>query len=480
MIRVVKIFLVLILACLAVVLGSQKAFAQEAPQRFIVVFRGPTSDQEKQALVSRHQGSLNRHLHLINAVAVKLPPTALVALKQEARVLRIDPDIQVMAVDPQISPGQTPPVTPFVSLDEANTNLSQPTNFNWCGIFPFLPQCLLNSTRRPRPRPTPTLTPRPTTTPLPTSLPTPTLTPTLTPTPTVTPIPAPTAAPTPIPTPVNSNQPIPWGVSRIQAPLAWLTTRGSGAKVAIIDTGVDLSHQDLSANIAGCLSFVFYTTSCNDDNGHGTHVSGIVAAIDNSFGVVGVAPRASLYELKVLDYNGSGYLSDIISALGWASANGIQVINMSLGTSANIQSFHDAITAAYNSGVVEVAAAGNSGPGTNTVLYPAAYPEVIAVAATDTGNNVPYWSSRGPQIAVAAPGVSIYSTYPINNYAYLSGTSMASPHVAGTVALREQLHPGQSPAVIKSLLESTATPLTYSPTVVGAGLVNAYNFVTAP
>ncbi len=137
----------------------------------------------------------------------------------------------------------------------------------------------------------------------------------------------PTATPTSTP-----FQTLPWGVDRIDADLAWTISSGSGVKMAVIDTGIQMTHPDLQTNIKGGVSTVSYTRSYNDDNGHGTHVAGIAAAVNNTIGVVGVGPQISLYGVKVLNRNGSGYLSDVIEGLDWAIANGMQVINMSLGT----------------------------------------------------------------------------------------------------------------------------------------------------
>lgn len=235
---------------------------------------------------------------------------------------------------------------------------------------------------------------------------------------------------------VPKSQPVevlPWGIDRIDAELVWPGgNTGDGVKVGIIDTGIDIKHPDLIDNIKGGVSTVGYTASFNDDNGHGTHVSGIVAAVDNTIGVVGVAPKVWLYGIKVLDRTGSGYLSDVIEGIQWAIANGMQVVNMSLGTSSDIQSFHDAVASAKNAGIVVVVAAGNSGGAVN---FPAVYTEAIAVSATDQNNVIASWSSRGPEVDLAAPGVSIYSTYKGSAYKTLSGTSMAAPHVAGSAAL---------------------------------------------
>lgn len=236
----------------------------------------------------------------------------------------------------------------------------------------------------------------------------------------------------PAPTP---SQTLPWGVDRVEADLVWPQTTGDPVKVAIVDTGIDTAHPDLIGNLKGGYSAVGYTSKYTDDNGHGTHVAGTVAAVNNTVGVVGVAHKADLYAVKVLDRNGSGYLSDIVEGLDWAIANKMHVVNMSLGTSAYSATFDAACQRTLSAGITIVAAAGNEGPYANTVGYPAKFSGVIAVSAIDSASKVASFSSRGPEVDVAAPGVGIYSTYKGKTYATLNGTSMASPHVAGIAAL---------------------------------------------
>lgn len=271
---------------------------------------------------------------------------------------------------------------------------------------------------------------------------------------------------------------LPWGVDKINADLAWTMTKGKTVKVGIVDTGIDLNHPDIQNNIKGNINIINPLRSGNDDNGHGTHVAGIVAAVDNTIGVIGVGPEIYLYAVKVLNKAGSGWLSDIIEGLQWCINNEMQVVNMSLGTYSEVQSFHDAITTAYSKGLVLVAAAGNDG--VYTPLYPAAYDEVIAVAASDINNQIPWWSNCGLHIDLTAPGVSIYSTYKGSSYKTLSGTSMATPHVAGTAAMVLSTTVGSydsnsngawDPIEVKNKLEDTADDLRHDTMRQGKGLV---------
>ncbi len=230
-----------------------------------------------------------------------------------------------------------------------------------------------------------------------------------------------------------------WGVKRIGAGTVHASNKGTGVKVAVIDTGIDYTHPDLDGNFAGGYDFVNDDTNPMDDQGHGTHVSGTIAAEDNGSGVVGVAPKARLYGLKVLNSSGSGSWSGIIAALQWAVDNGIQVTNNSYGSGINpggtVQAAFDNSAAA---GILHVAAAGNSGNcggKGNKVIYPARWDSLIAVAATSSSDSRACFSSTGPDVELAAPGVSVNSTLLGGGYGTKSGTSMASPHVAGSAAL---------------------------------------------
>lgn len=276
---------------------------------------------------------------------------------------------------------------------------------------------------------------------------------------------------------------LPWGVDRVDAELVWpLGNTADPIRVGIIDTGISNKHPDLLANVKGGVNTINPRKNWNDDNGHGSHVAGIAAALDNDIGVIGVGPAINLYAIKVLGASGSGYLSDVIEGIQWAVANNMRVINMSLGTSADIQSFHEAVIAAKNAGIVIAAAAGNSG---GSVIFPAAYPEAIAVSAVDQSDVIASWSSRGPEVDLTAPGVSIYSTYKGTGYATLSGTSMAAPHVAGSAALILNTSVGAydadsdsewDPDEVQKKLQDKAVDLGDSgfDFLYGWGLVNAY------
>jgi len=293
------------------------------------------------------------------------------------------------------------------------------------------------------------------------------------------------------------SEELPWGVDRIDADLAWISYTGSNVDIAIIDTGIDKDHQDLEANLAGGINFIGKGPSWNrrvdltkwdDDNGHGTHVAGTAAAIGNDIGVVGVAPGANLWAVKVLDKTGSGYLSDIIDGIYWAADNGMEVINLSLGIDKETldqypndrQALQDAVDYAYlTKGVIVVAAAGNENAGEDTVIYPARFDSAIAVAATDNNNNRASFSSTGPAVEIAAPGVDTYSTWNDGYYNTISGTSMASPHVAGTVAL--VISSGVTDASqVRNVLQLTADDLGDSgkDSLYGYGLVDAEEAAT--
>ena len=287
---------------------------------------------------------------------------------------------------------------------------------------------------------------------------------------------------------------LPWGVDRIDADKVWGSdgvpqtdtgaNTGAGVNIAVLDTGIDADHPDLYANVKGGINFVSIPawkranpTKWDDDNGHGTHVAGTIAAMDNDIGVIGVAPDASLYGVKVLDRSGSGYLSDIIAGIDWAKNNNMDIITMSLGASLDVLSFETACNNAYDAGVVIVAAAGNNDGG--AVSWPAAYSSVIAVSATDSNDNLASYSNKGSQVELAAPGSGIYSTYKGGIYGTMSGTSMATPHVTGVAALviASGTNYRDNPDAVRAQLTFTAEDLgtTGWDASFGYGLIDAEN-----
>ncbi len=238
----------------------------------------------------------------------------------------------------------------------------------------------------------------------------------------------------------------PWGIERVFNGNYDGDQYTTPVQVAILDSGIDLDHPDLEPNIAWAVDATGKGDP-DDKNGHGTHVAGTIGAIRDNAGVVGMYAYVEIYALKVLGAGGRGDWNDFITAiyLSCEGPDGVEgteddadVISMSLGASSAPAEVHDAIKHAYNLGIVLVAAAGNEGdgdPSTEEISYPAYYEEVIAVGATDKDDAIASWSNTGSYLELAAPGVSIYSTYKGGGYDTLSGTSMACPHVSGLVAL---------------------------------------------
>ena len=233
---------------------------------------------------------------------------------------------------------------------------------------------------------------------------------------------------------MQRGQVIDWSMQLVDAPEAWKVTKGEGIRVAVLDTGIDYRHPDLTQNIEKGINFTsFDRYDYMDWVGHGTHVAGLIAGCDNNIGVIGVAPRARLVAVKVLGDNGFGSIDAIIKGIEYCISEKVDIISMSLGTQYDPgPQLRRVIQKAREAGIIIVAASGNE---SSFCGWPARYDEVIAVGAIDYKRQKASFSNIGPELDVVAPGVSVLSTYPNGKYARLSGTSMATPIVAGIIAL---------------------------------------------
>lgn len=276
---------------------------------------------------------------------------------------------------------------------------------------------------------------------------------------------------------------VPKGVEMIQAPKIWYQTKGKGVTVAILDTGCDTAHPDLKERIVGGRNFTKddggNPNVYEDYNGHGTHVAGTIAAIQNNTGVVGVAPEANLLIIKVLGQNGSGQYDWIIKGINYAIEQKADIISMSLGGPEDVPELHEAIQRAVTNDILVVCAAGNNGDGddlTDEFDYPGSYNEVISVGAIDLERHSSTFSNSNNQVDLVAPGEKILSTYLKGTYATLTGTSMAAPHVSGALALIKGL---ASTSFERDLTEcelyaqliKRTVPLGNTPKLEGNGLV---------
>lgn len=271
--------------------------------------------------------------------------------------------------------------------------------------------------------------------------------------------------------PNDTNYASQYALQKISAPQGWTVTTGSSSVViAIVDTGVDMAHQDLSGKIVAGYDFVNNDTNADDDNGHGTHCAGIAAAVSNNArGVAGVDWNARIMPVKVLNASGSGSFAAIANGITWAVDNGADVISLSLGGSSGSTALQSAVDYAWSRNVVVVAAAGNSN--TSAASYPGFYTNCIAVGSTDQNDARSSFSNFGSWVDVAAPGSSILSTYDGNTYATLSGTSMAAPAVAGLAGLLWAKNGLTASNVsIRNAIESTTDPVG---TWVSFGRINA-------
>ncbi|MEA4901438.1 S8 family serine peptidase [Desulfitobacterium sp.] len=290
------------------------------------------------------------------------------------------------------------------------------------------------------------------------------------------------AADTTIQDPYYARQ---WGLTQIEVPQAWaLGATGKGITVAVVDTGVDSEHVDLRGNIVSGYNAITGRSGLSatlDNNGHGTHVAGIIAAQLNGTGIVGVAPQAKIMPIKAVDSTGEGTDDVIADGIVWAANHGAQIINLSLGADSEEAILKEAVRYALDQGCLIVAAGGNKDEENRltTLTYPAADPEVLAVTATDEQDRLASFSLTGPGACLAAPGTNIVSDYwqkGAAGYAVSDGTSMASPFVAGTAALVWSQHPDFSASKVRQILEDSSLDLgtTGRDDTYGYGRVNAY------
>lgn len=262
---------------------------------------------------------------------------------------------------------------------------------------------------------------------------------------------------------------------KVSAQSAWDITRGSSStKIAILDTGVDYNHPDLAGKVIKGYDYVDNDWDPMDRHDHGTHAAGIAAAqTNNARGIAGMAPSVSIYAVRVLDANGSGSLDDIANGIYHAVDSGAKVVSLSLGGPSGSTSLQNAVNYAVSKGSVVVVAAGNEN--TSAPSYPAYYSGAIAVAATDRNDNRASFSNYGSWVDVAAPGVDIASTVRNGGYAYMSGTSMACPLVAGIAGLLASQ--GRSAANIRAAIENTADYVPGTGSYYSKGRVNAADAV---
>jgi thermitase len=271
-----------------------------------------------------------------------------------------------------------------------------------------------------------------------------------------------------------------YGLDAISAPLGWdagglgAFPAGSGAKIGIVDTGIDAGHEDLAGAVVACAGVrssginllgitlldnpALVPGRCADDNGHGTHVAGIAAArANNGRGIAGVSFGSPLAICKALDAAGSGSVAAIANCIAYLSGQGAKVISMSLASAANSRTLADAVAAASNAGALLVAAAGNDGSA--TLSYPAAYPQVVSVAAVDRNGAHALFSNANPDVELSAPGVDILSSWRGGGYRTLSGTSMATPYVAGVAAIVAARNAAGGPAAWRAKLDGAVDDL---------------------
>lgn len=287
---------------------------------------------------------------------------------------------------------------------------------------------------------------------------------------------------------INGINEVPKGIELIQAPKIWKETKGEGVVVAILDTGCDIDHSDLREQVIGGRNFTDDDGGnpeiFEDYNGHGTHVAGTIAASENNMGVVGVAPMAKLLIVKVLNRHGSGQYDWIINGINYAIEQNADIISMSLGGPYDHPQLYEAIKQAVSNNILVVCAAGNEGDGseiTDEFAYPGRYNEVICVGAVNFDRLSSDFTSSHDEVDLVAPGEEILSTYLNGTYATLSGTSMATPHVSGALALikvsaNKYFERKLSEPELYAQLIKRTVPLGFSPKLEGNGII----YLTVP
>ncbi len=280
---------------------------------------------------------------------------------------------------------------------------------------------------------------------------------------------------------------IDWSLNLYRVPAAWKQSRGRGVRVAVLDTGIDADHPDLNDALEAARDFTGSRAGPIDRNGHGTHVAGTIAARQNDTGLVGVAPDCRLLVAKVLGDDGAGHDAAIARGIAWSVESGADILSLSFGSRQPSTAIYRALQQAVDKGRFVICAAGNDGR-PDSVNYPARLPMSVAVSAVNRNGQIADFSSRGPEVDIAAPGQDIVSTWLHGGYAKLSGTSMAAPFVSGVVALVLAKHrqsggktPFRTQAELLEHLRRTATdagPTGQDPNF-GYGLINPESMLAA-